>query len=95
MSETSVIVFDPKNYGWGAGANAVEEMWKDVGRFLSILAKNEYLATVKQEESFAVVRYAHDNPEIAGTVNMWLSFEEADLVDDYRHDQKENGESNE
>lgn len=95
MSDVSVIVFDPKGYSWENGSNAVEAMWKDVGKFLSILAKNDYLATVKQEESFVVVRYAHDDPEIAGAVNMWLSFEEADLVADYRQDQKEKEKGNE
>ena len=80
-AEYSKMVFDSDRY------HGDSDMYADVSAFLSVLMKNDYTAKVRQEESLVIVEYTHNNDVeyYGGTELMFLSEDEAQLIEDNRH----------
>lgn len=56
------MVFAISHYSWNTSKDEARElMWKDICSFLTILLKNEQIATIHEEETdIIIIRYAHD-----------------------------------
>ncbi len=68
-------------------------MWQDIGTFLQLLAKNEYLAVVYDDATdIIVVQYEHNERIDAwGCANpVWMTSDEVELFDTFKDDCVEN-----
>ena len=81
-AEYSKIVFDSDKY---SGESA---MYAAISALLSVLMKSDYIVRVRQEESLVIVEYTHNNniEYFGGTELMFLSEDEAQLIEDYRRE---------
>ena len=85
MRKMNEMVFSSECY------NNSDEMWRDVANFLRLLTKNEYIATVRDDDiNIIVIEYEHNELcEPWGCPNpVWLTEEEA-LTVNYEDDTTE------
>lgn len=81
-AEYSKMVFDSDKY------HGESEMYAAISAFLNVLMRSDCIVRVRQEESLVIVEYTHNNAVeyFGGTELMFLSEDEAQLIEDYRHE---------
>ena len=87
MSEINSVAFSLSNY------KDPDDMWQDIAQFLRILTANRYIATVEHEDcGIYVIRYNH-HPDrgFGNTIPMWVTFDESEIIYDYRTREEKDG----
>ena len=79
----SSIVFSDEGY------SDVDEMWNDISKTLQILFRQGYKCEIYDDDvNIIVINYEYSD-DMGGPYVMWLTDEEADLVEQHRNSEED------
>lgn len=91
MSTYNTIVFSINRYavtGYDQEREkgVSEQLWRDVADFLRLATQQGYVCKIWDDDiGIVVIEYYHADKEYGGPYLEWLTDEEADLIDNFRH----------
>ena len=72
-----VFTIEPYRKPCGNDDEALDLMWEDITRFLRVLARNDMVATVYDDDTdIIVVRYDYNDADMGGPMPFWLTPDE-------------------